>query len=337
MNSRYFNRATSLIGFKEVAAERNEDIVAAMKAVGLDPRFLKQPEEKVPFDKLCALFDFCAKAWDLPDLGLRIARYHHLEVLGPVALVTKMEPDLRSALIAMTENLVVHTTATVVALGEIDGVAMLTIDAQPVPAGAGQYLMTSLGTAWNVMESVGNSPIELIEVSVRCPDRRMAKVAEAYFRCPVRFSAENNALYFPSAALDQLIERTDLAYHALIRRYLSTSRDEVSGRFSDEVSAEIARQMEFGQCSLESVSQKLRIEPRGLQRRLHVEDTTFRSLVDSWRKARALSLVTKTRLPLSDVALALGYSDQSIFSRAFQRWFGETALSFRSQDARREV
>lgn len=43
------------------------------------------------------------------------------------------------------------------------------------------------------------------------------------------------------------------------------------------------------------------------------------------RKARALSLICHTLLPLSEVSLALGYTDESIFSRAFQRWYGESA------------
>ena len=37
---------------------------------------------------------------------------------------------------------------------------------------------------------------------------------------------------------------------------------------------------------------------------------------------RALSLVTNTRLPLSEVSDALGYSEQSVFTQAFQRWYG---------------
>lgn len=80
-------------------------------------------------------------------LGLRLARYQHLEILGPVALVTRMEPDLRSAIKAITENLIVHTTATVAALSEADDVAVLTLDAYPAPAGTRQYMMTSVGVA----------------------------------------------------------------------------------------------------------------------------------------------------------------------------------------------
>jgi AraC-like DNA-binding protein len=70
-----------------------------------------------------------------------------------------------------------------------------------------------------------------------------------------------------------------------------------------------------------------------LQRRLKQEGPSFRDLMDEWRKGRALSLVTNTRLPLSEIPLALGDADQSVFSRAFQRWYGEMPHSYRHKDA----
>jgi AraC-like DNA-binding protein len=91
--------------------------------------------------------------------------------------------------------------------------------------------------------------------------------------------------------------------------------------------------MELGSCSLESVAQSLRLEPRSLQRRLKAEGLSFSGLLDDWRRARALSLITHTRLPLSQVSEAVGYADQSVFTRAFQRWYGASPLAYRYRDA----
>jgi transcriptional regulator GlxA family with amidase domain len=93
--------------------------------------------------------------------------------------------------------------------------------------------------------------------------------------------------------------------------------------------------MELGTCTLESVARSLRLEPRSLQRRLKSERLAFRDLVDDWR--RALSLVTRTRLPLSQVSEAVGYADQSVFTRAFQRWYGDPPLVYRQRDAGQPV
>jgi AraC-like DNA-binding protein len=37
-------------------------------------------------------------------------------------------------------------------------------------------------------------------------------------------------------------------------------------------------------------------------------------------------LTLVTRLALSAVAVALGYSEQSVFTQAFRRWYGGTPL-----------
>jgi AraC-like DNA-binding protein len=92
--------------------------------------------------------------------------------------------------------------------------------------------------------------------------------------------------------------------------------------------------MEMGSCTLETAASSLRMEPRTLQRRLKEEGLFFRDLLDDWRRHRALDLVTRTRLPLAEIAAAVGYADQSVFTRAFQRWHGASPLAHRRKDAR---
>jgi AraC-like DNA-binding protein len=40
-------------------------------------------------------------------------------------------------------------------------------------------------------------------------------------------------------------------------------------------------------------------------------------------------LLARSNTPLGDIALALGYPDQSAFSRAFRRWSGQSPRSWR--------
>jgi AraC-like DNA-binding protein len=59
------------------------------------------------------------------------------------------------------------------------------------------------------------------------------------------------------------------------------------------------------------------------------EGLSFRDPGDEWR--RALSLVTNTPLPLSEVSEALGYSEQGVYTEAFRCWHGGTPHRFRMQ------
>lgn len=330
---RLYIRASSLTGIHSVAEEVGRDLRAVMRSVGLGTDLLRKPEERIQFSAHCALLEKCAEEWELPDLGLRVAPYQHLEVLGPVGLVTRMERDLRDAVTAVANNLVIHSNALTVVPEERGDVASVILDVQPVPAGTRQYTLLAVGVTRNILEQAGKARIDFLEVTFRHNMGGARRAVERYFGCPVRFGAERNALYFDRATLDRPIETSDTAFHSIIQKYLTSARRDISGRTSDSVRDVIARQMELGSCTLESAARSLRIEPRSLQRRLKQEGLAFRDLIDEWRRGRALTLITHTRLPLSEVSLAVGYSDQSIFSRAFQRWYGDTPLAYRNKDA----
>jgi AraC-like DNA-binding protein len=81
--------------------------------------------------------------------------------------------------------------------------------------------------------------------------------------------------------------------------------------------------------SLESVASRLRIGPRTLQRRLVDEGLSFRDLLNDVRTERARELLTETEAPVIDIAVELGYSSATHFTRAFRRSTGHTPSDLR--------
>jgi AraC-like DNA-binding protein len=333
MGGRYYTRASKLGGLVQIAAERGKNVVVLMQEAGLDPAVLRSPETTIDYGGFCELLRRCALAWNLPDIGLRMIRYQEIDFLGPVALVTRMERTARGALQAIIANLVIHSNATVAAFEEATGsdtASLILSQRDDAPKGReNSELVMAQGKL--VIDSIAGAPAPLIEAAFVHDKGSSGHAVAAYFTCPIRYGAERNALTFDRTLLDRRMERSDVAYHAIIKKYLVTARAEVGGSTLEDVRAEIARQMELGNCTLERVADNLRMPPRSLQRRLQTEGLRFRDLLDEWRRGRALSLVTNTRLPLSEVSDALGYSEQSVFTQAFRRWYGGTPYRFRNQ------
>ena len=335
MAGRYYTRATKLGGLVEIAAERGAAIDGLMREVGLNPAVLRDPEAAIDYGDFCELLRRCAAAWNLPDIGLRMIRYQQIDFLGPVALVTRMERTMRGALQAIIANLVIHANATVAAFEEVadGGTASLILNQRDDAPKGRENTELVMAQGKLVIDTIAGGSVPLIEAAFVHDKGSSGRAVEVHFNCPIRYDAERNALAFDRALLDQRIEKSDVAYHALIRKYLVTARAEVGAGTPEDVRAEIARQMELGHCTLESVADSLRMPPRSLQRRLQAEGLSFRDLLDEWRRMRALSLVTNTRLPLSEVSEALGYSEQSVFTQAFRRWYGGTPHRFRTQQS----
>jgi AraC-like DNA-binding protein len=82
-----------------------------------------------------------------------------------------------------------------------------------------------------------------------------------------------------------------------------------------------------GELSVDSVSNAMGISRSTLYRYLSEYDMTFSQLLDSERKANALSLVKNKSMTMGEISDCLGYANLSAFNRAFKRWFNTNPTS----------
>ncbi|MFT3923249.1 MAG: AraC family transcriptional regulator ligand-binding domain-containing protein [Myxococcales bacterium] len=93
----------------------------------------------------------------------------------------------------------------------------------------------------------------------------------------------------------------------------------------------IAQNLSEGPPSVDRTAAALGQSVRTLQRRLELHGLTYRDLIDATRRRMASDLIATPNLSLVDVALLLGFSEQSAFNRAFRRWFGKTPRQVRAE------
>lgn len=84
-----------------------------------------------------------------------------------------------------------------------------------------------------------------------------------------------------------------------------------------------------GKTDLDGTAELAGVSTRTLQRSLGEEGLSYRGLLDHIRLRRATELLAQTNLSITEVALALGYSEHANFTRAFARWTGQAPLQFR--------
>jgi AraC-like DNA-binding protein len=79
------------------------------------------------------------------------------------------------------------------------------------------------------------------------------------------------------------------------------------------------------------VASRLGMSLRSLNRRLSVEGTSVREIRDEVSAETASQLLANTERTASEVAVMLGYSSPSAFSRAFRRWRGVAPARWRTR------
>ena len=133
-------------------------------------------------------------------------------------------------------------------------------------------------------------------------------------------------------------ERADATLHRFFVRYaddLLEARGAIpeSGSLADRVREVVAPALPNQDASSRFVARRLGISERSLRRQLAAEGDSFRALVDEVRRVKAESLLKESDTPIGEIALLLGFSDTSAFSRAFRRWCGISPQRFRETTA----
>ncbi|MBB3167100.1 AraC family transcriptional regulator [Simiduia aestuariiviva] len=86
------------------------------------------------------------------------------------------------------------------------------------------------------------------------------------------------------------------------------------------------------QCGLEQIAEQLHLTSQTLRRRLKEEGNSFQEIKDAVRCALAIHYLVRDDLPVQDIAEKMGFSEASVFFKAFKRWTGLTPGAYRERE-----
>lgn len=157
---------------------------------------------------------------------------------------------------------------------------------------------------------------------------------EAILQAPLRYGGKGVGLAFRPDDLARKNPNINLtAAQTLTLRDITA--DVLLGNAQEparSLSAIVALRLLDGQYDIERAAETAGIGVQGLQRRLRVTGYTYKNVLEIARRDRAITLLTQTQLPVSEIALSLGYEEHSNFTRAFQRWMGCSPTTYRTKN-----
>ncbi len=181
-------------------------------------------------------------------------------------------------------------------------------------------------------QSVDNAPPSRVGfVHSADPDHRRACID--FFRCSVDFDCSHTFVQFPTAYLTTPMRHHEPGLRALLDRQAQALLTALPApnAFDHAVQQVLLRQLPEGQVHIDKVARALHQSTRTLQRRLADSGMSWQQLLDRSREHLARQYLQDRSLSLAEIALLLGYSEQSTFTRAFRRWVGTTPLSYRQR------
>lgn len=154
-----------------------------------------------------------------------------------------------------------------------------------------------------------------------------------FFGCPVRFGDSRTRVRMPLAYLGLPMLHSDPGLRLLLDQQaqaLVAAMPEADA-FDRSLQQTLLQLLPEGTASVARVAATLHVSVRTLQRRLETRQLTWQQVLDRSREELARQYLADRGLSLSDIALLLGFSEQSAFTRAFRRWTGETPVQVRKR------
>lgn len=146
---------------------------------------------------------------------------------------------------------------------------------------------------------------------------------EGFFGCPLRFEAADNALTFDVRLMAQPLVQHDEQLRGLMERQAETQLRDLRGAgLAARVVSAIRQRLPRQAPTAAEIARALGLSERTLRRRLQAEGASLGELLTQLRRELALHYLADSSLSLMDVALLLGYAEQTSFTAAFKAWTG---------------
>lgn len=270
----------------QVAEEESGDPVLGLTMLGhVDP---------VDFGELGIVM---VAGGSLPEVLQRVARFHRLLT---DAMYYEIVEEGDSLAVTIHTNFDPHWRAVEFVAGLLVGLLRLRLNPPPSPLSLSLAFSNPAGQA----------------------------AYERFFQCPVEQDAASTTLVLPLAEYRQTPAGAEVArqFEPLLEQRLASLERAPAG-WSRRTAQLIRARLADGEPTLAEIAASLHVSTRSLQRHLGAEGKTFQEVLDDTRRELArqwLGGEAGQLRSLTELALLLGFSSSSAFSRAFRRWFGMT-------------
>lgn len=316
-------------------SRRRVRLAPLLESEGLDRAVIAGAGAEISLNAAARVLEAAARAAGEPCLGLAWAEAYPVGGFGAFGHLLRFARTVREAVQAVQRfaPLAIHPLETTFV--ERDGHAVLsgripTMWTAPVV----QLSLFLVGLTVLRLRLVAGPAwrpecVDLVHRDIGFPE----EIVRRALGSNVRYNAPANAIHLDAASLDRRAEITEPRLfeivHELCERLLAELPDKTDPPSTTRNA--IMRALDGGEVTLEAIAERLDLSTRSLQSRLAASGTSFDAVLQATRRELALGYLRDTDLTLTEIALLLGYSELSAFTRAAQRWFGAAPSALRQR------
>ncbi|MGP4002223.1 AraC family transcriptional regulator [Streptomyces sp. 8N706] len=316
----------------DVGVERGVPVQACLGGSGVDRNTLADDAAHVrAWQELMVAQNLVRATGDAPGLGLEAGSRIPLRTYSVWGFALLASPTLREAAAVGLRYLELTFAMVGICLQEDGNEVHLVLDDGLVPQPVRRFFVErELANIRTILDTILGRPFIPLRLDLRFPRPQKLAPYEALANAPIAFGAPRNAIVTSAAVLEQSLPQADRRTMQVCERECSLLlARRADGGFAARV-RELLMQLPDGFPDMGVAAAALHVSTRTLHRRLAVEGTSYRRLVDGARHARAVEMLSTLGLGVDQIAVRLGYADAAAFIRAFRRWTGATPGAYRT-------
>lgn len=310
------------------------DTCPLLQKTGLDTAFFQHPDKRLPAEKVAQLLRYCRLATNDEEYGflekpIPLGQYR-LIVLACTHMRTVGKALQRYIEFMNSYNNGVHMELQLSGpIAHVD----ITTTAHPKPVDCAfvdiRFVVIHRTLGWISGQTV---PLHQVMLSTPAPDYR-DEYQYLYHGTPVLFNQPYNRISFSAEYLDVPIVLNEESIENYLRRapldlfFPQSMYGDLSLTIRNRIHDQLVTTNNLP--TLTQLAETLGYTPKTLQRRLRDEGSNIHDIKLQVRRDIAVHHLSNDNISIEDIAEKAGYTEASVFVRAFKNWTGMTPLKFR--------
>lgn len=318
-----------------LATDPDHRVESILSEIGLDRSDLERDTGVVDGPDLYELLHTLNAPSRLPGIGLEFGLARRILDLGLVGYTALSCESISSALNVVSRYHALTSNAYEVNRSETNSGIVFSLWIRPRHQGHRLVIGEEFATGyWQVLRELLPTKADLggVELAFDYPAPAYGDRYRELMPCTIEFDATHTSVAIPTALLTRRVASADETVEQVCRAQCDQilAGLESGQRVTDDVRRVLVSVPSNRPISLEDVAHTMLTSPRTLERRLHSEGTTFRSIDREVRMGLAAQYLELGSMSGQEISNVLGYSRPSAFFRAFKAWFGVTPKQYRA-------
>jgi AraC-like DNA-binding protein len=317
--------AVLLVRVLRAAVDEGVNRAALLDAVGIDAVRLRNPLSRFSSQIALRFFASLERHYNDPAITLKIGERAAMQNFSDLGYATRLSPNLAAVIDANVQIQILRQSMfqSVFEPDKIQPVLRWSLHSELVESYA-PIIEFSVATFARLSRQILGEPLSLRGLDFQHAARFDVVHYEQIFGCKVRFSMPETRM---EMAARQLFRPSRHANAALLEAATERYRQPASWvsqglRHTGYSYFYLSNELDKSPPTLDRMASSFGMTERSLRRKLLEEGFPFRNLLTRVRQDMCVLYQMEGTRSLSEIALLLGYSDLSAFSRSYKRWHG---------------